>query len=563
MTVTDFLKRSCLGAALVALLAVTGPATAIGKERESAFVAGTVPEALREGARLEQRRYWLDAITHYQKALEKWPDDENLEYGIRRSRIQFGVDRRYTDRSFRQTLLGKSRRSALILLDEVLAQVRSNYVESITSRRFVAHGTESLYFALKNDRFLRAHLENADPGRIKRFRQMLVTSYWNRQIAHRVAARDVVSEVCDRARQDLGLSPGAVVLEYVFGGFNALDDYSDFLTPDKYADLNSSISGEIVGLGIEMEMETGRGVHLLNVFPDSPAEEGGLGAGDFIVRIDGRDCRHMSLDDAARLLRGVKGSRVVLEYRTRDDDRMRRGTFSRRHVQVKSVPEAFMLDGHEGIGYIKMTGFQSSTEEELDAALLKLEAQGMRALVWDLRGNPGGLLDVAANVVDRFIDNGVLVSTRGRTREQNQTFTAQSFNTRKYPLALLVDGDSASASEIVAGAIRDHSRGSIIGERTYGKWSVQTILRLRDGTGLRLTTARFYSPPGRTFGDVGVKPNFTVADIDQPSIPDVELLDAPPDGSTTGRRSSHYRGNRAEPAVRKAMEILRKRLSRR
>ncbi len=150
------------------------------------------------------------------------------------------------------------------------------------------------------------------------------------------------------------------------------------------------------------------------------------------------------------------------------------------------MTRSVILDDIRGIGYIRMEGFQDNTAEELDEALRSLERQGMRALIWDLRGNPGGLLETAAAVIDRFIENGTIVSTRGRSVEQNQTFTAHGNNVRRYPLVLVVDENSASASEIVAGAIKDHHRGTIVGRKTYGKWSVQSIIRLPDETGLKI-----------------------------------------------------------------------------
>jgi carboxyl-terminal processing protease len=188
----------------------------------------------------------------------------------------------------------------------------------------------------------------------------------------------------------------------------------------------------------------------------------------------------------------------------------REATLVRRQVHIKSISVAQIIDEQAKIGYIKMTGFQKSSPEELDAALASLQHQGLRALIWDLRGNPGGLLTAAVEVLDRFIDNGVLVSTRGRTRDQNWTYQAHGRGTLQIPLVLLTDGESASASEIVAGAIRDHRRGVIVGRPTYGKWSVQSIFPIRDDSGLRLTTAKFYSPDGHTYGKVGVQPDVRV-----------------------------------------------------
>jgi carboxyl-terminal processing protease len=210
------------------------------------------------------------------------------------------------------------------------------------------------------------------------------------------------------------------------------------------------------------------------------------------------------------LLRGRSGSSVRLRLQTADGERTRNLIVIRREVHIKSIPVAEILDGRHGIAYIQMNGFQKNTAAELDDALAKLRRGGMKTLVWDLRGNPGGLLTASVEVLDRFIDNGVLVSTRGRSRDQNWTYSAHRSQTWSVPIVLLVDGDSASASEIVAGAIRDHKRGVIVGRQTYGKWSVQSIFPMNDRMGLRLTTAKFYSPNGENYSKVGVKPHVVV-----------------------------------------------------
>ena len=394
--------------------------------------------------------------------------------------------------------------------EEVLARVQMEYVKTVSTKKFIAHGTESFYMALGNHRFVAQHLDSANPDDIQRVRGTLIRDYWNRPIGSRLEARTVVSDVCELAHRELGLRSSAVVMEYIFGGCNALDEYSHLLTPDRYVDLTGSIQGEFVGIGIEMMAEAGKGMKLVRVLMDSPAEEGGLSPGDHIVMINGRDCRDFSTDEAAQLLRGVSGTEVRLRFEDPDGRRYPETSFQRRAVQVRSITRTVMVDEGRGIGYIKQIGFQSSTPQELDSALHRLEQDGMEALIWDLRGNPGGLLDTAAKVLDRFIDNGVLVTTKGRSFDQNQTFQAKAWNTRDYPLVLLVDENSASASEIVAGAIDDHRRGTIVGRPTYGKWSVQSIIHMPGGTGLKLTTAKFFSPNDNNYSGTGLAPHLKV-----------------------------------------------------
>ena len=226
--------------------------------------------------------------------------------------------------------------------------------------------------------------------------------------------------------------------------------------------------------------------------------------------INNVDSRKMSTEEAASLLQGQAGTRLQLTLMNPSTSEERRATLIRRAVKVKSIPIVKIIDRANGIGYIKMTGFQKNTNDEMGAALRDLQAQGMRSLIWDVRGNPGGLLTAAVEVLDHFIPEGTLVSTKGRIADQNWTYSAHRSGTVNVPLVLLIDGDSASASEIVAGAVRDHRRGTLVGRKTYGKWSVQSIIPLHHNAGLRLTTAKFYSPRGETLSKIGVAPHVTV-----------------------------------------------------
>lgn len=503
-------------------------------------------DAFRSGEEFEKQHRWIDAIELYEEALKKWENEESLTYALRRTRIHFGIERRYTDRSFEEKMLLKGRGETLDLFEDILSRVQFDYVESVSVTKFVAHGTESLYMALGNERFLSRNLPTVNQSAVDRVRKALISDFWNRRLETRTEARAMITAVCDLTGQETGLQATAVVLEYIFGGCNALDEYSNFLTPDRYAELFGSIQGELVGIGIEMKAEKGRGLHLVNVLLESPAEEGGLRPDDYITAIDGTDCRELTTDEAAKLLKGQGGSRVTLQWET-PDSVTKQGDFTRRRVHIRSVTRSVILDSASRIGYIRMEGFQNTTAEELDEALRALERQGMRALIWDLRGNPGGLLETAAAVIDRFIDNGVIVSTHGRAPDQNQVFPAHGYNTRAYPLVLVVDENSASASEIVAGAIRDHQRGTIVGRKTYGKWSVQSIIHLPGETGLKLTTAKFYSPANKNYSGTGLAP-----DIDVPLPQET--------------RTSFFRGRTADelatdPDIAEAIGILQRKLS--
>lgn len=503
--------------------------------------------AIRLGSEFEHSRRWIDAIEHYEKAVKSWPDSDVLKYGLRRSKVHFSIERRYSDASFLKQLWPQSQTEALAYLQDVLSKIRDQYVETVSTTSFVAHGTESFYLALNNDRFLARNAPNADPESIKRLRLQLRQNYWNKPVSGVDGARYVISDVCDLAQREVRIAPGAVVMEYLFGGCNALDDYSSYLTPGKLADLYSNIDGEFVGIGIEMKADMGKGLLLVNVLPESPADEGGAMAGDLITAINDVDCRNMTTEEAASLLQGAPGSIVRLKLTDPESGADRQAKLTRRAVKVKSIPVAEIIDAANGIGYIKLTGFQKNTAQELDAALLKLNREGMRALVFDVRGNPGGLLNAAVEVLDRFIEDGVLVSTRGRIQDQNWSYSAQRSGTWNVPLVLLVDSDSASASEVVAGAIKDHRRGTIVGRKTYGKWSVQSILPGMGETGMRLTTAKFYSPSGNTYGKIGLEPDVAVA------------------ASPSRRRTAYREGNgyTDDRDVQTGLNLLRDQLARR
>ena len=515
-----FTNLALLAVIVAAPQAVIGQDTATGALESPYIELPSPPDedaAIAEGVALERSGQWVPAIEHYEKALESFPNNEKLKYGLRRARIHFGIHRRYADSSFERTLLAQSPSEAFATFDEIYTEVRTSYHSPISITSFTAHGTESIYLALANEKFLARHLPNADAARVAEVRRILRDEYWNRNVEAAGASHRMIQEVCRIAKSRLGLDETAVIMEYVFGGCNALDHYSNFLTPNRLDDLYGNIDGEFVGLGIEMQADTGRGMLLLDVLPDSPAAAGGMRAGEYIVAINGVDCREMSTDEAAKLLRGPIGSSVRLKLVAStaiDEDPVPwSGQFVRRPVVVKSIDRVRMLDQAAGIGYLRMTGFQKTTADELDAALASLRRQGMRKLIWDVRGNPGGLLTAAVEVLDRFIDEGVLVSTKGRSLDQNWTYSAHSSGTyTDIELVLLIDGNSASASEICAGAIQDHERGTLVGRTSYGKWSVQTIMPLRGQTGLRLTTAKFYSPDGHNYSDVGIVPDVVVPD---------------------------------------------------
>jgi carboxyl-terminal processing protease len=270
------------------------------------------------------------------------------------------------------------------------------------------------------------------------------------------------------------------------------------MTPEDVQQLLVDTEGEFGGLGIEITLDQNRILSVITPLEDTPAMKAGVLPGDRIVEIEGESTYNISLLDAVRKLRGKPGTNVTITVLHQLTGKREKLTLTRDIIKVHSVRAAKMVDPDAKIGYIRVTNFQRTTADELDQAVKKLEGEGMRALVVDLRRNPGGLLDSAVAVADRFIESGLIVSTQGRAADTAHRFEAQKEGTYpNLPLALLVSNYSASGSEIVAGAIQDHHRGIILGQRTFGKASVQSILSLEGGCKLRLTTARYYTPNGR------------------------------------------------------------------
>jgi carboxyl-terminal processing protease len=338
-----------------------------------------------------------------------------------------------------------------------------------------------------------------------------------RLIQDRYTARDTVSQAARFAQKQIGLPPAAVVLEYVAAAAGGLDDYSSFLTRDQLDEVYSQIEGNFVGLGIELKSNEGE-LLIVKVITGSPAQRAGLRGGDRIVAVDGRTTADLSTDGAADLLQGPEGSSVAVSILSPGQTAARAVSVRREHVEIPSVDDVKLVDPTAGVGYIRLNCFQKTTTRDVDAALWKLHREGMRSLVLDLRGNPGGLLTAAVELVDKFVERGTIVSTRGRNRQEDFNYAAHKPGTWRVPLVVLIDGESASASEIFAGAIRDHRRGTIVGQKSYGKGSVQGIFPLNQaGAGVRLTTAMFYSPSGQRISKVGVSPDLEVRTVARPT----------------------------------------------
>ncbi len=468
-----------------------------------------VGELLRQGRELELDRRWAEALGHYETSLRKFPSNETFQRRLDYTRLHYDVVRRCADESYGRLLQRISMDEALSLYSEVLRKIQTHYVEVPNWKSLVVHGVNDLEAAMSEEVFRKRNLPAADDAQIDEFRYSIRRMMASDVVQTREAAVDSVSRIADHARQDLGAEPAAVVLECMCGATNSLDAYSTYLTPDQLNEVYAQIEGNFVGLGIEIKAREGT-LEVVRVIPNSPAEKAGLNSGDRIVSVDDQATGDLSTDKAASLLQGEAGSIARLVV-VSGQDQIRNVSVQRQRVDVPSIDGTQMIDPSYGIGYIKLTCFQKTTAQDLDVALWNLHRAGMRSLVMDLRGNPGGLLITAVEVADKFIENGIIVTTKGRTPQEDLSYSAHAVGTWSVPLIVLIDENSASAAEIFAGAIRDHQRGKIIGTRSYGKGSVQGIFPLSSyEAGVRLTTARFYSPNGHGYSRVGVEPDVTV-----------------------------------------------------
>jgi carboxyl-terminal processing protease len=338
----------------------------------------------------------------------------------------------------------------------------------------------------------------------------------------------------------------AVIEGAINGLLLALDPHSSYLPPESFEELQNETQGSFTGIGIEITIRDGR-LTVVSPIEGTPAFKAGLQANDIIVKIEDQWTKDMTPMDAVKKLRGPKGSEVTLSIFREGWEDIRDFTLVRDVIPVLSVHALYL---EKGIAYTKITNFQSRTTKDYLKALKDLEkSDTLNAIILDLRNNPGGLLNQAVSIADIFIDSGLLVYTKGRKEEQNMVFNARESGTKNTtPLIVLVNEGSASASEIVAGAIQDHARGLIVGTKTFGKGSVQTIVPLQNGAGLRMTTAQYFTPSGRSIQVKGIIPDIVV-EYTPPAVSEAEKEDD--DSSTREVDLKNHFNNPQSPLPKK------------
>jgi len=293
------------------------------------------------------------------------------------------------------------------------------------------------------------------------------------------------------------------------GMLSSLDAHSQFMDPDTYNELKVDTEGKFGGLGIEITIKDGL-LTIVTPIEDTPAWKAGLKANDRIVKINDELTRDMTLTEAVKKMRGKPKEEVRLTILRESEKKMLEFTIVRDIIKIKDVKQSVILE--DGIGYIRLVEFRENSPLDMDVALNKLKEQGMNSLILDLRNNPGGLLEVAINVVEKFIEKGrLIVATKGRKSSQNLKFFSRfDHPILDLPMVVLINEGSASGSEIVAGCLQDYKRAIIMGTKSFGKGSVQTVVPLSDGSALRLTTSRYFTPQGREIHGKGVMPDILV-----------------------------------------------------
>ncbi|MBM4207657.1 MAG: S41 family peptidase [Gammaproteobacteria bacterium] len=333
------------------------------------------------------------------------------------------------------------------------------------------------------------------------------------------------TEIFGRIKRDYvePVSDKKLLEDAIKGMLSGLDPHSSYLIPEEYQELKEGTTGQFGGLGIEVTMENGF-IKVVSPIDDTPAQRAGIKTGDLIIRLDDEPVKGMSLADAVKKMRGEPGSKIEITVVREGADAPIKMNLVRAVIKVQSV-KSRMLE--KNYGYVRVSSFQSGTGESLKEALANLKKENtgrLKGLVLDLRNNPGGVLNAAVDVSDAFLKSGLIVYTEGRIENSEMRFNAAPDDLIDgAPMVVLINAGSASASEIVAGALQDQKRAIIMGEKSFGKGSVQTILPTSNGAAVKLTTARYYTPSGRSIQAEGIEPDITLANVKLESLDKIDF----------------------------------------
>lgn len=480
----------------------------------------TPEEMLAEGKKLQAERQWGKALHNYQMVRLTSVADDELEARIKQCYARLVLDLRHKNDEYVKSVKGMSLAQGLRVLKPLLGRMEKYYVTKPVAASVMAASAEQIVMLTESESAQKRYPVLRDTGtreRLAAAARALEAEPFPADEGFPVSR--MVQAVQARLLEGHGvdLPPGVILSEVIFGVMGSLDKYSLYLPPDSLKELEIQTTGRFCGIGAEVSV---RGQLLTIVTPlcNSPAAKSGLMPGDRVVLIDGEwGPPELTLEQAVKRLRGRWKVPVDLVVVTEGETFPVNRRVVRNFIPVASVRESMVLPGGHPFGYVRLVSFRQQTAKDLTRAVADLERQGIQGLVLDLRGNPGGLLTAAVKVSDLFIPKGLIVSTRGRIPQSTREYSAHGSATHaSYPVAVLLDGRSASASEIVAGAIRDHKRGPLIGTKTVGKGSVQAMFRFKDEgsrrtlAGANLTIARYYPPCGQSFDGKGIVPDIVV-----------------------------------------------------
>ena len=348
------------------------------------------------------------------------------------------------------------------------------------------------------------------------FNVLIITSHLHTKNSNELYEKiDLFSEVLETIKEEYvdEIDQAEVMDSAINGVLQSLDPYSAYMSPKSFIGMQTDTKGEFGGLGIEIGMESGV-IKVIAPIDDTPASNAGIKSGDYIVKINEEQVQGKSLTEAVELMRGPVGSEINLTVRRKNVKKALDFKIKRAVIEVKSV-DAKIIGDRKKIGYLRLKSFNENSNEQLSKNINKFEKNNkLNGYILDLRNNPGGLLTQAISITDFFLDDGEIVSTKGRKiSETRRFFSKKGDGINGKPLIVIINNGSASASEIVSGALKDHKRAIILGERTYGKGSVQSIIPLKNGGGIRLTISKYYLPSGKSISEIGVLPDILVEEI--------------------------------------------------
>jgi carboxyl-terminal processing protease len=487
---------------LAAVLLIPSLATAIDTKADA---------IRREAEQAAKDRQWDRACDLY----EQLPPKERSQAATRKLYLNClrhaNIVRRHRDPLYNgQPLFNKDVRTALRVYHEVTSKLRATFIDPTKTdfTHLFRYGIDELLMALDEEVFRQERLLDATPDTILAFQVKLRTTWGRQEVKSQKDLEAEIYRVAQHGWTDIGLEPVIAVMEFACGACSGLDEYTLVLTPSQFTEVYASLEGEVAGIGIEVAVREQK-VIITQVLMGTPAALMGLKPNDQLTQIDKKPLLGLPEETVAELLRGLPDTLIELEVIGMGDAMPRTLMLTRKLIRVPSVGQVQMVQ--DTIGYCRLSSFQKTTADELDKALLELNMSGMKVLILDLRGNWGGSFPAAVQVAARFLPEGkLIVSTKSHVKDENRTYKAEFAGALDLPLLVLIDGETASAAEVVAGALKDHKRAKLVGQPTFGKGSIQTVLNLETwrAGGVRITLAKFVSPLGNTFHLMGVTPDY-------------------------------------------------------